>query len=380
MEPTKLSDKIESCRIKEISNQRGFTGSGFPRMDPPLYASSGTVKWALVPMDFSDLPGDVDFMNRVQDQMDLASEWVDVVTEGKVKVIWQVQKDWIRLPGTSRDYEIAVSGTTQRPDIARLWNTFISESDKVVNYKDVQAVHFILPKGQLILGEAAKGHAWDSAVKNFVTNEQSSIGFFTIPGVSYDRSDLGRTYWSYWVKEYARGLGAAAIGASRIASPFQTYDIQGSTEGDRELSGWLRFLLDWLPSERIYCQQSSNINSIEMTLVPLSENAKSGFKVAMLPLSESKVLIVESRRESKFGCTTPTQKNGVLVYLYDGKLGNGEEYLTAISPAGRSLESYSCAASPSTDLLLHEGDSVTYEGITIQLILHGEFDRIRISR
>ena len=381
MAPTKPSGRIDDCKIKETSNQNSSGArSGFPRMDPPLYSNSGTVKWALVPLDFNDLPGDADFLSRVQEQMTLASEWVSSASEGKVNVVWQVQKDWIRLPGSSKDYEVALSGTVQRPEIAKLWNTFITESDKVVNYQGVQAVHFILPKGQTVLGEAAKGYAWDSVVRDFTTNEGSKIGFFTIPGVFYDRSDIGRTYWSYWVKEYARGLGAGAIGAQRTESSFQTYDIQGNTDGERELSGWTRFLLDWMPDDKVYCQQLLNIDTLDLTLVPLSENSKSGLKMVVIPLSGSRAIIIESRRETKFACLTPTQRNGVLVYLYDGNFGNSQEFFSAITPPGRSAERYSCATTPSIDPLLHEGESVTFEGVTVQLLLHGDYDRIRISR
>ena len=45
-----------------------------------------------------------------------------------------------------------------------------------------------------------------------------------------------------------------------------------------------------------------------------------------------------------------------------------------------SRETYSSAASPSSDPLLHEGDKVTFEGIAIKLIKHGDFDRAKITR
>lgn len=345
----------------------------------PLYQNSGTVKWALVPIDFVDLKGDSQFPVRVQEQMDLASEWIDTVTEGKVKVEWVVQPTWITLPGFSKEYEIPLSGTVQKPEVASFWQRAITETDKFVDYSGVQAVHFILPKGQKIVGEGIKGYSWDSVVKNYVTGEGNRIAFFTVPGVFYDSWDLGRNYWSYWVKEYSRGLGAAGIGASRVASDFQTYEIQGSTDGTRELTSWLRFLLDWMPDNRIYCQPISTLKNMEVTLVPLSENSKNGIKMVIVPLSESKALILEARRETKFGCLTPTERNGVLVYTYDGKYGGNEEYFASITPPGRPYESYSCAASRSFDPLLHEGDIVTFEGITIELLGHGEFDKVKIS-
>ena len=380
--PSTPGTNVDQCKIREVSKFAGSSGarSGFPRLEPPIYSNSGTIKWALVPIDFIDIPGESDFLDRVQLQMDLASEWIDMTSEGKVKLVWQIQKDWIRVPGISKDYEVPFSGTPQRPEIARIWNIFMSESDKVVNFQDVQAVHFILPKGQNIFGEAAKGYAWDTAVKEFTTNEGSKIGFFTIPGVFYDRSDLGRVYWSYWVKEYARGLGAGAIGAQRVESSFQTFDIQGNTDGERELTGWFRFLLGWLPDKNIYCQPASGISNVEITLIPLPEKSIDRIKLVVIPLSESKAIIVESRRETKFACLTPTQRNGVLVYLYDGRFGSTEEFFSAISPNDRKIERYDCATTPSIDPLLHEGDSVTFEGVKIELLLHGSFDRIRISR
>ena len=73
--PTKPSANIEICKIREVSSQRGGTITGFPRIDPPLYAKSGTIKWAIVPIDFSDLPGEKTFLNRIADQMELSSEW-----------------------------------------------------------------------------------------------------------------------------------------------------------------------------------------------------------------------------------------------------------------------------------------------------------------
>jgi hypothetical protein len=30
--------------------------------------------------------------------------------------------------------------------------------------------------------------------------------------------------------------------------------------------------------------------------------------------------------------------------------------------------------------LLHQGDKVTYEGITIEMVAHGDYDRVRITR
>jgi hypothetical protein len=100
----------------------------------------------------------------------------------------------------------------------------------------------------------------------------------------------------------------------------------------------------------------------------------------VIPLSEKKALVLESRRETKFACLTNTERNGVLAYVYDSNLGHLDEYFTPLAPNERPVESFSCYASPGMDYLLHEGDKITYEGITVELLAHGKFDKLKVSR
>jgi len=74
-----------------------------------------------------------------------------------------------------------------------------------------------------------------------------------------------------------------------------------------------------------------------------------------------------------------------LVYIYDATLGHGEDFLVPVSPAGRKLEADSCGrlnfrSGPTKDELLHQGDKVTIEGITIELLAHGNYDKIIVSK
>jgi hypothetical protein len=81
--PSVPSENIELCKIK----QPGFDGtkSGFPA-PTPLYQGKGVVKWALIPLDFSDLPGEANFMTRAREEMTFASEWAESTSEGQFKI------------------------------------------------------------------------------------------------------------------------------------------------------------------------------------------------------------------------------------------------------------------------------------------------------
>jgi M6 family metalloprotease-like protein len=382
--PSENSDNIELCKIKEVSKSRGMTGAGFPVWNS-LTPRAGTMKWALIPLDFPDLPGEKVFRPRVDDQMKLLSEWYSTVSEGKFKVEWVVHDKWVTLPGKSTDYVIPLSvNVNNAANGPKLFIDAMNAADPVFNFTNVQTVNFILPSGQIFMGEGSQGFPWDTVVKEYVSNK-GRIASYSIPGQFFELP--GKTYWSYWAHEFGHAIGIPHIGVSRGDRPaFSPLDLMGAQDGpSRELSGWLRFYAEWLPDEKVYCKELQNLKSVELTLAPLS-GTEPGIKFGIFPVSATKAVMIESRRVTKFSCTTPTVRDGVLVYIYDATLGHGENFLIPVSPPGRALELDSCGSlnarsgGPTTDMLLHEGETLTVEGITIGVLASSNYDKLVISR
>lgn len=382
--PSVPSDNVQLCKIKEISNSRGFTGAGFPEWNS-LTPRMGTVKWALIPIDFSDLHGESNFRSRVDNQTKMLSDWYSSVSEGKFKVEWAIADKWMRLPGKTSDYVIPQSvNLNNAANGPKLFKDAMDAADPFFDFTNVQTVNFILPTGQTFIIETSQGFPWDQAVKDYVSKE-GPISSYSIPGQFMDLP--GKEYWAYWAHEFGHAIGLPHIGLSRGETPpFNPLDLMGGQDGpSRELSGWLRFYAGWLSDDKVYCKESANLNSINISLVPLS-SSETGLKLAIIPLSRSKVIIVESRRVTKFSCTTPTLRDGVLVYIYNPTLGHNEDFLIPVSPAGRKLEKDSCGSlndrsGLTKDELLHKGDKVTIDGITIEVILHeNNLNIINVSR
>ena len=372
------SDSIEGCKIQEATGMDGYTQAGFPIS--PTIANSGVVKWALIPIDFSDLPGEQNFRSRVDDQMSLLSEWFSSVSGDRFKVEWVVADDWVTLPGQSAEYAIDLSvNLNDAANGPKLFRDAMTAADPDFNFTGIQTVNFILPSGQTMIGEGSQGFPWDQAVKEYVSQE-GPISSYSIPGKFFE--DPRRAYWSYWVHEFGHAIALPHIGASRGSlPPFNPWDIMGGQDGpSRELSGWLRLLAGWLADDQIFCMDSSKVDNLEMTLVPLS-NTEEGPKFAVLPITATKALMIESRRETKFSCEAPTPRDGVLVYLYDATLGHGEDFLIAASPEGRQVQNFNdCAVEPNPDFLLREGDTVVVDGLTVEVLEHGQFDRILVTK
>jgi M6 family metalloprotease-like protein len=372
------SDSIEACKIQEATGMQGSTQAGFPIS--PTIANSGAVKWALIPIDFPDLPGEQNFRPRVDDQMSLLTEWFSSVSGGRFKVEWVVSDSWVTLPGESEEYAIPQSlNLRDAANGPKLFRDAMNAADPGFDFTGIQTVNFILPSGQTIIVESSQGFPWDEAVKAYVS-EEGPISSFSIPGQFFEYPS--RTYWSYWAHEFGHAIALPHVGASRGSlPPFNPWDIMGGQDGpSRELSGWLRFLAGWLSDDQIFCLDASKVDNLEMTLVPLS-NTEEGPKFAVLPITATKALMIESRRETKFSCKAPTPRDGVLVYVYDATIGHGEDFLIAASPSGRQAQNFNdCAVEPNPDFLLREGDTVVVEGLTLEVLEHGYFDRILVSR
>lgn len=386
------SDNIDLCKIKEVNLSGPRNGktwnapeaptfslpSGFPAMNSGPQRT-GTMKWALIPIDFPDLQGDSNFMSRVDGQMTMLSDWFNTVSEGQLKVTWEVAKNWVRLPSNTTQYEISKSvNLGVAPNSVKLLEDALRAADPTFDFTNIKNVVFLLPKGQTFLKETLQGFSADKALINSMTNE-GRINSFSIPGMFMDQPN--KDYWGYWAHEFGHEVSLPHIGrSSPPAAAFTGFDLMSSQDGPtRDLSGWLRFVAEWLSDERVYCKESKAITKLEVTLVPLNSSEK-GLKMAVIPLSTTKALIIESRRVTKFYCQMNPVQSGALVYIYDANLTHGQDFLTQVVPEGRPQVQSPCPAPPMVDSVLRTGNKVIVEGLTIENLSSGNFDKIRVSK
>jgi M6 family metalloprotease-like protein len=392
--PSESSDNIENCKIKEVNLNGARNGragpdgapiklpSGFPRIAPAIQ-HVGNVKWGLIPIDFPDLKGDQDFRKRVDDQTKKLSDWYFTVSERKLKIDWSIHNKWITLPKETKNYSIEFSANLRdSANGEKLFKDAMATADPEFNFTNIQQVIFILPKGQTFIKETSQGFPWDKAVIDLKTNEGSVSGF-SIAGSIFD--DPGREYWSYWAHEFGHSIGLAHIGVSRgEIPPFSPWDLMGLQDGpSKDLSGWLRFLIGWLNSDKVYCKTIGINKEIELTLLPIN-STESGIKLAVVPLPSGKALVVESRRVTPFSCKTNTKRDGVLAYVYDPNLMHGEDFLVPLTPMERAPEGWECNGQKyynalTKDVLLRKADKVTIEGVTVEVLEHENLDRILIK-
>ena len=378
-----VSDPVALCKTRDKSNfdpgvNHAYAYGGFVDRDPPVPAI-GEVTWYLVPIDFQDLKGEEDWRKRVDSQMKNVTTFYERMSYGKLTIRWKLYGNWITLPGKAAEYRIEHSGdygTTEN-----FWKSAISEVDKYIDFTNVQTVNFILPKNQDIVKESAQGFPWTGDLRNYFSKE-SRFSSFTILGKYFE--SLGTSYWSYWAHEYGHVLGIPHLGGSRWSYSFQPYDLMGTQDIGRDISGWSRFAVThWIPDEWVYCKMAERIQSELIYLYPLNSKGEQT-KLAVIPIDETKTLVVESRRRetnsdliprtqeiSYLSSTYPLYasnplRDGVFVYIYDSKLGHIEEYLQLVTTSNNPI--------------LSTGDSVEYKGVKVTVLEVGSADKVLLTR
>jgi hypothetical protein len=165
----------------------------------------------------------------------------------------------------------------------------------------------------------------------------------------------------------------------------QGYDIMTNQDGvSKALSTWLMWLAGWLEDDEIACLTKDVIGegSIEISPVHIDDGKH---KSVIVPMSETKAVVIESRRKTQFDVDKEVNRSrdGVIVYVVDTEIQNGSGLATVIAPKGRTLVRMEEAATNgdiNLDAVLYEGNFLEIGGIKIEVASAWETsDTINIS-
>jgi hypothetical protein len=145
-----------------------------------------------------------------------------------------------------------------------------------------------------------------------------------------------------------------------------------------DLFGWEKFKLKWIEPSQVDCLAGVPTDAITDYLEATSI-ASSNTKLTVLKLSDSKALVVESRRKSELDDLLPSEE-GVLVYTVETNLrsNNGPIKLLSNGAPGHFVKETGNQLMVGS---LRQGESVSAEGVKVTVIKHGKNgDFISISK
>jgi len=184
--------------------------------------------------------------------------------------------------------------------------------------------------------------------------------------------------WKWMAHETGHAFGLYDEDLNHASQSLGYWNIMAMSWSNHaiELGAWDRYLQGWLPQSQVNCVEMNSLTSdgVSTKISPIVRQDKE-IKSIMVPITSSKILVIESRKSESLDFGIASYNQGVLVYTVDmkkGQLGGGYEIQKRVGT--KDLQNFEDAA-------LHAGDSITVGGVTITVTeLSASGDTVKISK
>jgi hypothetical protein len=395
-------EPLSTCQLPDARGaKKEWTSIGYPATPTQAFRNSGVEKIVVVGVDFSDAPGKGKPSELFKNDIDLATQWVNWYSNSKLKFEFVTIDEWIRAPKTSDNYNVGDHAEQLGSlTLADMKTDFVLSIENYVDLSNTTAIWMYFPSDitKLVGKFAQRGSP--------VFTKKYGTVIADIYGIGKTSYDSKVQNWTFNIHEmlHAQGIMGHSPRAPWVFSVAMT-----DAGPSRGLDPWSQLILGWTNPEQNYCVKVENLKSTNLTLVP-NEREQQGLNSAMIKLSETKMLIVESHRSDKWSPGLEKGFYGVMVSLLDMTATpswGGEEgfsrYLRVDNanhglhqPIGIKIpgfpeyqgnygliNGYGVANDQiywELNYMMYQGESITYEGIKISLISTGDNDTIEISK
>jgi hypothetical protein len=349
---------------------------GFP-LNQTGSKALGIINLGLVAADFPNFQGKATELAKLSAQITEFNNWLSFQSGGRLVANWQFPNQWLRLPKNAADYGVVGFNPLSHNAIN---SDIINASDPHISYANMDELYVYFPDS--LTDSEPNRNPFDGVLSQIGgTNVATSEGILKhLKGsgtVSKQKQyGLAPTLWALWAHDLLHTIGVEGH------NPVESFTLESEDYLDQVVSAWNQYLLGWLSDSQIACIELSTLNGIEVDIVPLQES-KSGYRIAIVPLSETRAIVVESHRA--VGYAKDLGASGVLVYLMDTKnvppyserQNTGLIGSRFIDPDKVISGSRARVGKGQKSAIMLPGETATFQGIFVDYVQSGPVDKIR---
>ena len=355
--PLSQLTQVSNCKLSKFdtpNNDVVGTGYlGFPTPKERLNTSK-TINAAIIGVDFPDLQSktsspksDYTYITKP------ITKWYSDLSHGKMIFNWRINTKYVRMPQKLSNYNIGGSsaGTgrnTVRAD--QFIQNAISLAEKSFDFKNVDLV-VIAPPLNTTGDQVTNGGAYPTPTGSGFKYSGGEILNATIINVQEISSRIyapwygalplaheighltGLTdlYDTGWINK-----GNNTSDQFKFMGIFSYMNYAGPTGNAILPTIWEQWQVGWADDSQIRCVKNL-VNSTH--LISSLGGSSKGIKGVVIPISETKAIVVESRRKIGFDSGMPSSAEGALVYSIDITTfsGNGPMKIARKSSSKKSL-------------------------------------------
>ena len=357
-----------SCQLLDQTNNRSLQ-VGFPKATGRL-PSNGLIRALIIPVDFADVQGIGNPENVFTAMTDGMNEFYFHVSANRVKFEFTTLRSWVRMPVSSSYHGL---GIWSKGDSAGYWKLALKTADPLVDFSLFDVVYVLSPK-EIPSSSIAYGPAGPMLPNNGLTTNDGPVMNISLSGADAWRNGSSGP-WKWISHETGHLFGLHDLYTTDVAT-YGQWDLMADnwSQGVIELNSWNRYLLDWLSDSQVICLDAANITSAgsEVLLDPIERN-NSLTKSVVIKISNSKIVVVESRRNEGFD-VIDSSNEGVLIYTVDMNIETQKGGWNIQRRPGSVSTNFKDAA-------LRAGEKIVTNGVTIEVLARdANGDRVKISK
>jgi hypothetical protein len=323
-------------------------------------------------------------------------DWYNYFSGGQTQFNVTTMDHWLRMPKDRSSYptdeknkDALAMDSNKRQSLQA--QAFIDEVTKEFDLRKFTTVYLFYPDGNFAQG--------DLIVRNqtFKIKEgQVILNFF-----SWGRNLEGMETlkWAYYIHETLHDL---KISGHAPGNGWPLGIMTNQSGISLAMNPYEQFLLDWLPADQIYCDDSKTLKSATISLTPVEREDRQT-KMAIIKLSPTRAIVVESHgvdkwSSFKFGDREfPPGFYSIMAYIVDldksgappskndGSSINNDEWAWAVwqKVSGTPSNQFNLNVGEGKNLAEYVavlGDSFVIEGIKVKFVGTGDYETIEISK
>ena len=375
---------IKNCEISEpanSNNQRGFinlfdsnrvqylNSSKFPgpKMTVqviPIYASDTERPKNSPEEDYSRYT-------------DVLSTWAKYSSDGESAVEIRYPGNYIEFPNKVSSYNIDHENRRDSPEHTKFVKDLVQIVDSKINFSGTDLIIVVVPPGTPLV------NFQQGTLKDFLTQEGrikhgSTMYPFTLTGLENVKfPNFLSPFW--WIHElYHSGYGLDDHYGDKKMDSNTEYGMGQwtlMTPWGGDLSAWEKWILGFITDSQIHCINPNQ--STTRWIVPSSVKSKEK-KLVVIPISQTKGIVLESIRAAGLYYKIAKQSEGVLPYVVDLEIVGHGLGMKLILPTNRNPNQPPFFLSQAP---LREGESVISNGFKITVVESGNFgDVVRVEK
>ncbi len=357
-----------SCQLLDQTKEKTLQ-VGFPKATGRL-PSNGVIRALVIPVDFADVQGNGNPENVFAEMTDGMNDFYYHVSANRVKFEFTTLRSWVRMPVSSSYHGLM---TWSQGDASGYWKLALKTADPLVDFSLFDVVYVLSPK-EIPKSSIAYGPAGPMAQNNGLLTNDGPVMNISLSGADAWQVGSGSP-WKWISHETGHLFGLHDLYTTTTLT-YGQWDLMSDnwSRGAIELNSWNRYLLDWLSDSQVVCLDASNITAAgsEVLIDPIERN-NSLAKSVVIKISNSKILVLESRRNEGFDVISSSNE-GVLIYTVDMKI-------ESIKGGWNTQRRPGSVAANFVDAALRTGEKIVTNGVTIEVLSRdANGDRVKISK